>query len=89
MEMKRTNFEEGDEIHMMIGRTNMAQQWAQKTHEGKELMTKASIPMQYKDFADVFSEEAAKCFPPTRNDDHAIEFKPTAPDTFSCKIYPI
>ena len=89
METKKTNFEEGDEILMTIGRMNMAQQWAQKTHEGKELMTEASIPMQYKDFADIFSEEAAKRFPPTCDDDHAIEFKPTVPDTFSCKIYPI
>ena len=89
METKRTNFEEGDEIHMMIGRTNVAQQWAQKTHEGKELMTEASIPTQYKDFTDVFSEEAARRFPPARDDDHPIDFKPTAPDTFSCKIYPI
>ena len=74
---------------MTIGRTNVAQQWAQKTHEGKELMTEASIPTQYKDFANVFSEEAATHFPPIRDDDHAIQFKPTVPDTFSCKIYPI
>ena len=89
METKRADFEEGDEIHVTIGRTNVAQEWAQKTHEGKELMTEASIPAQYKDFADVFSEEAARRFPPICDDDHPIDFKPTAPDMFSCKIYPI
>ena len=44
---------------------------------------------QYEDFKEVFSEEAAKRFPPEREDDHAIELLPDAPKTFSCKIYPI
>jgi hypothetical protein len=84
-------FEEGDEIHMCINKTNMAQQWAEKllANQKNKLITEATIPTQYTEFADVFSESAARRFPPHREDDHAINFKPDAPDTFSCKIYPI
>jgi hypothetical protein len=35
----------------------------------------------------VFSEEESKHFPPRRACDHAIEFKPGAPDAIECKIY--
>jgi hypothetical protein len=90
MDAKKTELEEGDEIHMTIGKTNVAQQWAQKTHEKRgDLVTENSIPTQYAEFSDVFSEQAARRFPSAREDDHAIEFKDTAPDTFSCKIYPV
>jgi hypothetical protein len=90
MDTRKTELEEGDEIHMTIGKTNVAQQWAQKTHEKRDdLVTENSIPTQYAEFSDVFSEQAARRFPPAREDDHAIQFKDTAPDTFSCKIYPV
>jgi hypothetical protein len=39
--------------------------------------------------AKVFSEEESKRFPPQRACDHAIEFKPGAPDAIKCKIYPM
>jgi len=69
----------------------MAQQWAEKllVRRKDDLVTEANIPSQYEEFSDVFSEAAARRFPPAREDDHAIDFKPGAPDTFSCKIYPI
>jgi hypothetical protein len=48
------------------------------------------IPKEYQKFAKVFSEEESKRFPPRRScDDHAIEFKPGAPDAIECKIYPM
>jgi hypothetical protein len=50
---------------------------------------KVEIPQEYQRFAKVFSEEESKCFPPRRACDHAIEFKPGAPDTIECKIYPM
>jgi hypothetical protein len=47
------------------------------------------IPKEYWKFAKVFSEEESKRFPPRRSCDHAIEFKPGAPDAIECKIYPM
>jgi hypothetical protein len=45
------------------------------------------IPPQYGKYWEVFSEKAARHFPPSRPDDHAIVLKPGAPDTLDCKIY--
>jgi hypothetical protein len=50
---------------------------------------KVTIPEEYKKFSKVFSEEESKRFPPRRLCDHAIEFKPGAPDAIECKIYPM
>jgi hypothetical protein len=50
---------------------------------------KVEIPQEYQRFAKVFSEEESKRFPPCRACDHVIEFKPGAPDTIKCKIYPM
>jgi hypothetical protein len=50
---------------------------------------KVEIPREYGKFAKVFSEEESKRFPPRRACDHAIEFKPGAPDAIECKIYPM
>jgi hypothetical protein len=47
------------------------------------------IPKEYQKFAKVFSEEESKRFPPRRSCDHAIEFKPGAPDAIESKIYPM
>jgi hypothetical protein len=45
------------------------------------------IPPQYSKYWEVFSEKAARCFPPSCPDDHAITLKPGAPDVLDCKIY--
>jgi hypothetical protein len=45
------------------------------------------IPPQYSKYWEVFSEKAARCFPPSRPDDHAITLKPGAPNMLDCKIY--
>jgi hypothetical protein len=50
---------------------------------------KVEIPKEYRAFAKVFSKEESKRFPPRRSCDHAIEFKPGAPDAIECKIYPM
>jgi hypothetical protein len=49
--------------------------------------TQQLIPPQYHRHWLVFSEQAARRFPPSRVDDHAITLKPGAPDTLDCKIY--
>jgi hypothetical protein len=64
----------------------MAQQWAEAAQKGK---AEVKIPEQYKEFEEVFSEEAVKCFPPSRAEDHAIKLKPGAPETINCKVYPL
>src|SRR6266699_6391837 len=86
---RKAKNDQGNEIHMVINKTNLAQQWVEAAHKDKEVMTASTIPKQYKEYEEVFSEEAARHFPPIREDDHAINFKEGMPDTFSCKIYPI
>jgi hypothetical protein len=46
-----------------------------------------SIPNEYHQHWEVFDEEAAKRFPPARNEDHTITLKEGAPDVLDCKIY--
>ena len=88
---KKEGLQQGEEVHIRINRTNVTQQWAEKLLKDKKdkLMTETTIPAQYMEYADVFSKSTARQFPPHREDDHAINFKPNTPDTFSCKIYPI
>ena len=87
--VRKAKIKENDEVHLVINKTNLAQQWAKAAHKGKEVMMASTIPKQYKEYHEVFSEETACRFPPTREDDHAINFKEGTSDTFSCKIYPI
>jgi hypothetical protein len=47
------------------------------------------LPKEYQKFARLFSDEAADCFPPSREWDHTIDLKPGAPDTLDCKVYPM
>ena len=89
--VKKTHLGNEDEVHLHIGKMNVAQQWAEKllSQRKSDLVTEANIPTQYVEFSDVFLESAARRFPPAREDDPAIEFNLNAPDTFSCKIYPV
>ena len=49
-----------------------------------------TVPEEYQDYADVFSEEGAKQLPPSRGEfDHSITFKEGAPSTIHCKVYPM
>jgi hypothetical protein len=50
---------------------------------------KVEIPKEYQKFAKVFSEEELQRFLPSCSCDHAIEFKPGAPDAINCKVYPM
>ena len=51
--------------------------------------TKTCIPDEYRQFAQLFSEEESQCFPPQQKCDHAITFKLGVPDSINCKIYPM
>ena len=87
--VQKGKVDKNDEVHLVINKTNLAQQWAEAAHKKKEVMTASTILEQYKEYNKVFSEEVAHRFPPIREDDYAINFKEGTPDTFSCKIYPI
>jgi hypothetical protein len=54
-----------------------------------EQQTDAELPKEYREFARLFSDEAADRFPPSREWDHAIDLKPGAPDALDCKVYPM
>jgi RNase H-like domain found in reverse transcriptase/Reverse transcriptase (RNA-dependent DNA polymerase)/Integrase zinc binding domain/Chromo (CHRromatin Organisation MOdifier) domain len=47
------------------------------------------IPLQYRTFERVFSEEASHEFPPSRPWDHAIDLKPGAPAALPGKLIPL
>jgi hypothetical protein len=49
----------------------------------------AEVLKVYERFAKLFSSEASSRFLPSRPWDHAIDFKPTAPDPLPCKVYPM
>jgi len=85
----KAKVERDDEVHLVINKTNLAQQWAEAAQKGKEVMMASTISEHYMEYKEVFSKEAACHFPPIREDDHAINFKEGMLDTFSCKIYPI
>jgi hypothetical protein len=42
-----------------------------------------------KEYQELFNDEAANRFPPSREWDHTINLKPGAPDALKCKVYPM
>ena len=48
-----------------------------------------TLPEEYQCHSKVFSDEEAKCFPPERDEDHAITLLPNTPQVINCKIYPL
>ncbi len=57
--------------------------------KAQQYTKKVDVPIEYQQFAKVFSEQESKRFPPKRAWDHAIEFKADAPDAVDCKVYPM
>jgi hypothetical protein len=45
------------------------------------------VPAEYQRYAQVFSEEESRRFPPAHSWDHAIHFKPGSPESLNCKVY--
>ena len=45
------------------------------------------LPAEYQRHHKVFSEEAAKCFPPEREEKLEILLMPEAPKVIDCKVY--
>ena len=79
--------EEGEEDwEIKVARMNFAQEWAWEANKQEQTDT---LPGEYQRHSQVFSEEAAKRFPPSRPEDHAIHLKPGAPSEINCKVYPL
>ena len=78
----------GEEI-FIIARTNAAQEWAIAANKKKKALTEQDVPRKYQKHAKVFSEEAARRFPPARPEDHAIKLVPDALASINCKVYPL
>jgi len=49
------------------------------------------LPEEFQEYAEVFSEEQAKCFPPPQGEDgdFPIELRPEVPREMNCKVYPL
>ena len=74
----------------VVSRTNFAQDWVREANEAKQaLALTVKVPDEYHWHNLVFSEEAAKHFPLSQPEDHAIRLKPGAPAEINCKIYPL
>jgi Reverse transcriptase (RNA-dependent DNA polymerase) len=74
-----------------IRKMHFAQEWAiegrdQRQQESVEVK---GIPEEYRQHHKVFSDQQATHFPPSRPKDHAIKLLPGAPETISCKVYPL
>jgi hypothetical protein len=54
-----------------------------------EQQVNVELPPEYQEFARLFNDEAADCFPPSREWDHSIDLQPGAPDALDCKVYPM
>ena len=79
-----------DEINLQLeeecGTRGASTDLAIRAHDEQK---KTTIPLEYKRFASVFSNEESQRFPPSRPWDHAIELKPDAPSHLRCKVYPM
>ena len=72
------------EINCANTAIEMAHQYA-KTHEKEEV----KLPEEFKEHKELFSDEEAKKFPPSRPWDHKIKLTADAPASFNCKVYPM
>ena len=65
---------------------NISTELAQKAGQ---YVKKVDIPPHYRQFTQVFDEEASHRLPKHQPWDHAINLKTTAPASLNCKIYPL
>jgi hypothetical protein len=70
-----------------INKMTLATSWAIKEEGDKTHLSEKDIPDQYQEYADIFSEEKAKRFSPTREEDHEIKFTDDVPKFFKGDVY--
>ena len=74
----------GDKFHIETTGHQIKKQHLRRT---RTIEVDPSIPLHYHQHTQVFDKEAAKWFPPSREEDHVITLKPDTPDTLNCKVY--
>ena len=63
---------------------------AEKASQGKPKRSFEDIvPVEYRSYADVFSETESERLPEHKPYDHAIDLKPDTPETIRSKVYPM
>jgi Reverse transcriptase (RNA-dependent DNA polymerase) len=74
-----------------IRKSYSVQEWAIKGRDQRqqESVEVKGIPEEYQRHHKVFSDQQATRFLPSRPEDHAIKLIPGAPETISCKVYPL
>jgi hypothetical protein len=72
---------------MEVNRITQATDWAIQAEQEKRQLTEDDIPELYREYQEVFSEEAAKRFPPSREEDHEIKLVKDAPKSFTSHTY--
>ena len=73
---------------IFIQKASKAQLWAQEAKKDK-LKEEIKLPERYKKYQDIFDEKKVERFPPIREEDMNIDFKPGAPAVINCKVYPL
>ena len=83
-------WEPGDKIIANITQipSHAAQQWAIEANKNRPKDAHVLLK-EYQRHEQIFSEEGAERFPPSRATDMAVKLKPGAPETMDCKIYPM
>ena len=74
-------------VIMQINKMTMATTWTIEYKKEKKSLKENDIPNHYQEFVDVFLEEKAKRFPPSREEDHEIEFMEEVPKIFKLNVY--
>ena len=65
----------------------MATIWAIEHEKEKKHLKEKDVSDHYQEFADIFSEEKAKRFPLSREEDHEIKFMEDVPRFFKPNVY--
>ena len=74
---------------IFIRKVTKSQLWAHEAQKDKPKKEAVKLSNRYRAYEDVFNEEKAERFPPIREEDMNIEFKPGAPAVINCKVYPL
>jgi hypothetical protein len=72
---------------MEVNRITQAIDWAIQAEQKKKRLTENDVLEPYQEYQEVFSEEAAKRFPPSREEDHEIKLIKDAPKSFTSHTY--
>jgi hypothetical protein len=70
-----------------INKMTLTSEWAIMAGKNQTTKNEDDVLPQYQQYADVFSKENAKWFPPSREEDHEIKFTEDVPKFFKNHVY--